>query len=245
MIQLRWVWVFLDTPEADAPASEAFWRRVTRTHLSSRRGGRAEFATLLPEQGDPWLKVQRITDSPIGGKVHLDRDVDDVDTAAAEATRLGAMEVRRDPDGTVVVMRSPGGFVFCITSWADHDSATTQVRGGQPDLLDQVCLDAPSEAYAVELAFWERLTGWSRGEDNYAEFTSLERPDGIPVKLLVQRLGEPTGTVRGHLDFATHDREASVETHVAAGAKVVSVHDGWHVMRDPVGRTYCLTRRTP
>ena len=65
------------------------------------------------------------------------------------------------------------------------------------------------------------------------------------MRFLLQRLGEPTGTARAHLDVATLDRTATREAHVAAGARVVSDHEFWTVMRDPVGRTYCLTDRRP
>ena len=240
-MSVRWVWAFLDTVEADAESSEAFWHTVTRTGISPRRGDRAEFATLLPERGDAWVKVQRVVE---GGGVHLDLDVDQpLADAATEAARLGAAEVARHDD--VIVMRSPGGFTFCLTSWANTGSPTAQVRDGEPDLLDQVCIDVPRDLYAGELTFWEELTGWQRRAGALPEFTSLTRPDGIPVRLLFQRLGESTGPVRGHVDFACRDRTPTCETHVAAGASVVSEHEFWTVMRDPVGRIYCLTHRLP
>jgi len=241
MTQVRWMWAFLDTAEADAEASETFWHSVTRTEVSARRGARGEFATLLPERGDAWVKVQRVRE---GGGVHLDLDVDVLlPEAAAAATRLGATEVARHDD--VIVMQSPGGFTFCLTSWSNAGSPANQVRGGEPDLLDQVCLDVPSDLYAAELDFWERLTGWPRRAGALPEFTSLTRPDGIPVRLLFQKIGEPTGPVKGHLDFACRDRAASRAAHVAAGASVVSEHEFWTVLRDPVGRIYCLTHRLP
>lgn len=241
MIDVRWVWAFLDTVESETNASETFWHTVTRTNVSPRRGARGEFATLLPERGDAWVKVQRVID---GGGVHLDLDVDQpLPQVAAEATSLGATEVARHDD--VIVLRSPGGFTFCLTSWSNAGSPTTQVREGEPDLLDQVCLDVPSDLYADELDFWEQLTGWQRRAGSLPEFTSLTRPDGIPVRLLFQRLGEATGTVRGHIDFACRNREASREAHLAAGAEVVSEHEFWTVMRDPIGRIYCLTHRLP
>ncbi len=46
-------------------------------------------------------------------------------------------------------------------------------------------------------------------------------------------------------DLACADREASVGRHLAAGARVVQVREGWTVMADPVGRVYCLTDRDP
>jgi len=242
MIDVRWVWAFLDTVEADADESEAFWQNATRSQVSAQRGERGEFVMLVPEGGHAWVKLQRVHS---GGGVHLDLDVGDVGSAAAAATRLGASVVHRFPEGTVVVLRSPGGFTFCLTSWANAGSHTTQVRVGEPDLLDQVCLDVPGESYDAEVDFWERLTGWPRRAGALPEFTSLTRPDGIPVRLLFQRLGEPTGMARGHVDFACRDREASREVHLAAGATVTSEHEFWTVMRDPVGRTYCLTHRLP
>ncbi|KGN33890.1 hypothetical protein N802_08865 [Knoellia sinensis KCTC 19936] len=240
---IKWIWAFLDTVEGDADASEAFWQNVTRTRISTRRGEREEFATLIPEGGDPWVKVQRVFS---GGGVHLDLDVDDVGAGAAEAARLGATVVHRYPDGTVIVMRSPGGFTFCITSWAHAGSPTTQIRIGEPDLLDQVCLDIPSTLFDQECSFWEKLTGWNRRPAG-REFERLARPDGIPIGLLLQRLDTVTGEVGAHVDFACHDRGASRVTHEAAGATFVGEPnpDEWTVMRDPVGRVYCLTRRSP
>ncbi|MEO7268298.1 MAG: VOC family protein, partial [Knoellia sp.] len=208
MTDVRWMWAFLDTVERDADGSEAFWHTVTRTEVSPRRGERGEFATLLPKRGDAWVKLQRVME---GGGVHLDLDVDrPLAEVAAEATRLGATEVARHDD--VIVMTSPGGFIFCLTSWSNTGSPTTQVRDDEPDLLDQVCVDVPSDLYAGELDFWEQLTGWRRRAGALPEFTSLTRPDGIPVRLLFQRLGEPTGPVTGHIDFACRDRAASRET---------------------------------
>jgi hypothetical protein len=51
--------------------------------------------------------------------------------------------------------------------------------------------------------------------------------------------------VRAHADLACADRAASVARHLATGARVVEVRDGWTVMTDPVGRVYCLTDRRP
>lgn len=241
MIAVCWMWAFLDTAESDAESAEAFWHRVTRTELSAPRGERDEFATLVPQRGDAWVKVQRVLE---GGGVHLDLDVEQpLPEAATEATRLGASEIVRHDD--VIVMRSPGGFTFCLTSWTNAGSPINQVREDQPDLLDQVCLDVPSEHHVGEVDFWEKLTGWRRRTGALPEFTSLTRPAGIPVRLLFQKLGDRSGTVRGHVDFAYRDRDVSRAAHVAAGASVVSEHEFWAVMRDPVGRAYCLTYRLP
>lgn len=241
MIDIRWVRASLDTPTTDADRSQEFWAAITRSRVSEPRGEHGELATLVPERGDAWIALQQVVE---GGGVHLDLDVDiPLPEAAAEATRLGATQISRRDD--VVVMHSPGGMVFCLTSWARAGSATMQVRDGQPDLLDQVCLDISSHAYSREVDFWETLTGWPKRPGSLPEFVSLTRPDGIPVRLLLQRLDEPTVTVRAHLDLATTDRAATREVHEAAGAEVVSEHDFWTVMRDPAGRVYCLTDRRP
>ena len=238
MIDVRWVWAFLDTPREHAPRSWDFWAQVTRSRLSPRRGEDGEFATLLPEEADPWVKVQAVVD---GGGVHLDLDVPDPRAAAGVATGLGAVEVATI-DTSVVVMRTPAGQLFCLTT---ADGAPTQVREGEPDLLDQVCLDLPESAYAAEVAFWSALTGWPAAAGSSGQFTALTRPHGIPVRFLLQRLDAPDGPVRAHVDLACRDRAATRAEHERLGARVLAEHPWWSVLTDPVGRTYCLTDRDP
>jgi hypothetical protein len=207
--------------------------------LSPTRGEHGQFATLLPPRGESWLKLQALADGP--GRLHLDLEVDDVRAAAARAERLGATRVGPVADD-VVTLRSPGGFTFCLTAWhSDHD----QVREGVPDLVDQVCLDVPEQGYAGEVAFWQNLTGWEWAASDEPELSFLRRPAGIPLRFLLQRLGEPTGPVRAHADLSTVDRAATLARHLAAGATVVHEREQWTVMTDPVGRGYCLTDRSP
>jgi hypothetical protein len=241
VIDVRWTWAFLDTPRPLADRSWAYWAQVTGWSVSAPRGEHGEFATLVPSDGDPWVKFQAVGDG-VGG-IHLDLAVDDVRAAADEATRLGAREIGTlgDPE-IVVIMRSPGGLVFCLTTWQGD---SVQVRTGQSQLIDQVCLDLPTGAHDAETTFWEQLTGWAWRPTDVAEFSCLERPDGIPLRLLFQRLGEVDGPVRAHVDLACVDRYATQARHVEAGAQVVSVRDFWTVLRDPVGRAYCLTDRSP
>ena len=128
---------------------------VARSDLSPWRGQHREFATLLPADGDPWLKVQRVGGE---GGIHLDLDVEGpLPEAAEQAVRLGAAVV--GDLGDVIVCRSPGGFVFCLTRWSQEHSARGQARASAPSLIDQVCLDVPSSGYAAEVAFWSQLTG--------------------------------------------------------------------------------------
>jgi Glyoxalase-like domain len=84
------------------------------------------------------------------------------------------------------------------------------------------------------------LVGWD-GE----EFRRLEVPASLPVRILVQRLGEDAGQVRAHLDLASSERQPEVARHVALGAKVEAVREEWTVLRDPAGRVYCVTDRDP
>lgn len=260
MVDIRWIWLFLDTVETDRGPSWEFWRQVTRSALSPTRGERDQFATFLPAHGDPWIKVQAVQTVPVGrtGGVHLDLDVDDPRVAAEEAKGLGAREVGTftdpDPDGgpdreTVVVMTTPAGQLFCFTT--HRGEQRHQHREDEPDLLDQVCLDipaTPTDRYAAELAFWAALTGWEPGHYD-AEYGYLTPPRGIPARILLQRTGAgdevpvQAHVVQAHVDFASQDRAASVAAHVREGATVETEHPQWTVLRDPVGRRYCITHR--
>ncbi len=235
-VTVRWMWVFLDVPGPAADATWEFWAAATRSRLSPRRGDDGEFATLTPAYGDPWVKLQRVRH---GGGVHLDLDVDDPRVAARAAADLGATVVA---DLGYVVMRSPGGFTFCLTR---AHGESEQVREGQADLLDQVCLDLPLAAHDAEVAFWAALTGWEFVASALAEFGYLRRPRRMPLRLLFQRLGDAAGPVRGHVDLACVDRAATQSRHLRLGAALESERDFWSVLRDPAGFAYCLTDRTP
>jgi hypothetical protein len=239
---VRWVWLFLDLPEREFEVALAFWREVARSEVSAWRGDYREFATLLPAEGDPWLKVQRVGGE---GGVHLDLDVDEpLPVAAERAVSLGGAVV--GDLGDVIVCRSPGGFVFCLTSWSPEQTSRGQVRAGAESLVDQVCLDIPSPGYAAELAFWSQLTGWPVDDpDPDDEFARLAWAHGIPVRFLLQRLEDDEGPVRGHVDLSALDRAAEVERHRGLGAREEGPGDGWTVLRGPAGHRYCVTDRQP
>jgi Glyoxalase-like domain len=240
MIDIHWVWSFIDTPQERAAGAWEFWSAVTGCHLSPRRGERGQFATLLPERGAPWVKVQAVLE---GGGVHLDLDVDDPAAAARVAEGLGARERTRYDNDDIVVMESPGGFAFCLTRWRPMPSG--QEWGGQAVLLDQICLDIPPSRYAVELDFWSGLTGWAVVDNARPEFHRLRRPAGMPLQLLLQRLDAGDRAVAGHPDLASADRPAEVARQIGLGAQEVGPGSGWTVMRDPAGQVYCITDRLP
>ncbi len=249
MTTVSWVTAFLDLPPDVHAAGTHFWSAVTGYAVSAARGDDAEFTTLLPPVGDPYLKIQRTAadDAAVPG-THLDLHVSSAAESAARAEGLGARVIHRSKLG-YVVLRSPGGFVFCFvheplarrpwpTRWPqEHES-----------VVDQVCLDIPAAAYETECTFWSDVTGWPlRGSVRRPEFRHLVRPDGIPLRLLLQRLVEPaTGRVTGHLDLACDDRSTEVSRHVGLGAAVVADHgSGWTTLRDPTGCLYCITDRDP
>jgi len=244
-VTVVWTTLFLDLPDDRFDAGVAFWRAATATGLSAPRGDRGQFATLVPPDGDAFLRVQRLPGAP---RVHLDLHVDDVDAGAARAVALGATELLRDDH---VVLSSPGGFVFCVVPDGGERHRPGPVTGpwGGRSLVDQLALDCPAPLVDVEREFWSALTGWPVAVDPARVLVPLERPDGIPVRLLVQRLGadDPRTRVTGHVDVAAAgpDRDVVVGEHVDLGAVVVERFERWTVMRDPAGLTYCLTGRSP
>ena len=229
-----WIQVFLDVPAADLEPAVAFWSAVTGWAPSPRRGEDGQFLTLVPAAGSSYVKVQAV-DGPAG--LHLDLDSTDRAAAVARARDLGATHAWTYHD--VEVMRSPGGFIFCQTL---VDGDPTLARDGAT-LLDQVCLDIPTEHWDAEVAFWAGLTGREPQVGSLPEFVRLVEDDRL--RLLLQRLDEADGPVRAHPDLASADRAADTERHVALGATVRDVHPFWTVLTAPGGQVYCLTDRDP
>jgi hypothetical protein len=226
---------FLDAPSR---AAEPFWLAVTGSTLSPRRGPGGEFATLVPPDGDAYLRVQ-VVGSPRPG-THLDLHVTDVPAAAGEAVALGARVIL--DEGSLVVLDSPGGLAFCLVAWAGE--AVVPAVPAWRSVVDQVSLDIPVTVFEAEAGFWAELTGWPRRPANLPEFHHLKRAPGMPLRLLLQRtLSGPAGM---HVDLACDDVAAEVARHVGLGAQVVRrVPEDWTTLRDPVGREYCVTARGP
>jgi hypothetical protein len=229
-----WIQVFLDTPAADFTDAVAFWSAVTGWRASEPRGEDGQFLTLLPPAGPAYVKMQAV-EGPAG--IHLDLDTSDRAGSVGLARVLGATTAWTYHD--VEVMRSPGGFTFCQTVL---DGEPSLERDGST-ILDQVCLDIPSNAWDAEVAFWRELTGRELQDATAPGFARLVAPDR--PRILLQRLGEPDGPVRAHPDLATADRAADTDAHVRLGARVVEVHDFWTVLVAPAGQVYCLTDRDP
>lgn len=237
---------FLDaTPQGWRPTLD-FWTAVTGTTVSPPRGDLEEFVTLLPPDGDAYLRAQRLGEG--AARVHLDVHVDDPFAGDDAALALGARWV----EGLgYPFMVSPGGLPLCMAPTDEARRPAPQVWHA-PDgrvhtsLVDQVAIDIPQEHWDAERRFWAELTGWPEaGEPGDSEFAPLVRPPEQPLRLMPHRLDEPTGPVRAHLDLACSDRDAETARHVALGAEVDDVRALWTVMRDPEGRRYCLTDRDP
>ncbi|KAB2811890.1 VOC family protein [Pimelobacter simplex] len=240
-----WLTAFLDNAAAHHHESVGFWQDVTGYALSAPRGDDGEFATLLPPDGDAYLRVQRRHQG--GDRIHLDLHVADPQAAARAAVAAGGTFV---VDRGYVVMASPGGFVFCfVDAPAARRPGATPHGGSSRSRVRQVAIDAPAPAYRTELAFWTAITGWTQRASTVTDdFRFLVPPEAErqPLGLLLQRLGpDDTGEVRAHLDWGTTDRAAETERHLGLGAHVLAVHPHWTVLRDPVGRVYCLTDGDP
>ncbi|WP_055532935.1 VOC family protein [Streptomyces graminilatus] len=235
---IRWTYAFVDRPAGLLGPAQAFWTAVTGTRVSETRGERGEFVTLLPDAGDACVKVQGVASG--NGGAHLDLAVEDVDAFAGSASALGATVVGAH-DGWSV-LRSPAGQLFCAVPWQGETVRPAVVDGSR---LDQVSIDIPPSAYDAEVAFWERLTAWDSLTGSLPEFHVLRPPAGLPVRVLLHRLGTDRPAASAHLDLACADIGATSARHERLGATVVARHTHWTVMRDPAGGTYCLTGRDP
>jgi len=244
-----WLSAFLDRPGDSFEPAVRFWEGVTDYSRSAARGESGEFTTLVPPpslDGDDFLRVQRLVDGP--PRIHLDLHVPVPADAAARATTLGATELGR-PDGPegYVVLRSPGGFVFCLVS---HRAAVVPAPASFPGVrrsrVYQVCLDIPAASYDAEAVFWAGLL--DRSVDVLArrpEFAWLRGGSLLALDVLLQRIDEADSPVRAHLDLGTPDRAAEVARHEALGARVLSEDAFWTVLADPAGLSYCVTDRDP
>ncbi len=222
---MTWVSAFLSFTASEYDDGVALWRELTGYTLSADEG---------------FLRAQRVTSGPSG--LQLDVHVPDVPAAIEQVRALGAsVDEGEDP----VRGRSPGGLPFrLVVDSGPLASEPSHWPGAHTSLVDQVSIDIPQEHWESESAFWIAVTDWERQIiPGLTEYIFLTRPAGAPLRIILQRLGEPTGTVRAHLDWAVSDRQAESDRHVAAGARVVQVNPIWTVLDGVV--PYCVTDRDP
>jgi hypothetical protein len=244
---IEWMAVFADVPPRDVRAAAQFWQEVTACTAGAPVGERGEFVPLIGAGEGPYFWVQRVDreDRDVGW--HLDLLVDDLDATVRAARSLGA-SVSSEAAG-LTVLASPGGLPFCVVVNGSGARRTAEPRRwttGHRSLLDQLCLDLPPAEHDDETWFWRELTGWPVAHGALPEFERLITPPGLPLRILVQRLGaDDAGPVRAHVDLASDDRAEEQRRHERLGATVVRDTEEWTTLRDPVGLIYCITDRTP
>ena len=241
MPEVGWLTAFLDLPGGLGIDAVEFWAAATGTGVSPVRGDSGQFATLQPPAADACWRVQRLDEG--GPAMHLDLHTDDRAALEERIVRLGATLVATY-DG-VTVLTSPGGLPFCVVGDVLHDRPGPVSWGGHDSMLDQVCLDVPDPAYDAEVGFWSAvLAAEVYPSQRREEFDNLVRPQHLPLRLLVQRVGHD-GPVTAHPDLASTDRPAEVARLEALGAVVEVVEEFWTVLRAPDGRLFCVTERDP
>jgi hypothetical protein len=238
---IRWLWAFADRPLGRFDEAAEFWCAASGTTLSPRRGEHGEFATFLPDDADPWLKLQGVREGD--GGAHLDIDVDDVDAVThAALEEHGATLVGRE-GVDLSVLRTPGGQLFCLTRWEGRERLAPAPAAGR---VDQLCFDIAPEHFERESAFWSGFTGWPLERSPESEFTRLAVPGAMPIHILLQRRDAPGTPATAHLDLACGAEVGRIRAaHEALGAQWVADGRDWRVMRDPAGGLYCLTERDP
>jgi hypothetical protein len=223
--------------------------------VSAARGAAGEFATLTPLDGDAFLRVQRIGTDQVG--VHLDVHADDVRELSSLAVSLGASVETVHGHS---VLRSPARFGFCVVPQHGERVRPHAARAtdGARALVDQITIDVPSSAFGAEVEFWSAFTGCDARSGARSEFSALTRPEGMPLRILLHRLGvaDPRSTATAHLDLACGsdiDRVVAWHRSIGAASRASRAEDHDHLvtggpfttLRDPNGLAYCLTRRDP
>lgn len=244
---MRWITAYFDLPATEFGEEVTFWRAISGSTVSPPRGDHMEFATLEPFHGDPYLRVQRITEGP--GGMHLDVHVDSPDDAALEAATLGATLLRRAPEG-FVTMSSPAGGIFCLVQWADESVRARPIRwpGGGISIVDQLRFDVPTAQYDAEVLFWAKLTARTLDDLAGTDELALNHSPRLSLQVVIARSGERAA--HAYPSIAATDVADELARHVDWGATEVSrTGDADQpltiMMADPAGRTYAITARNP
>lgn len=243
-MSIGWITACIDRTGDSFDAAVRFWLAVTGFSLSVPRVDRDNFATLLPADGDSYLRVGRVD---AGGGSHLVLHVDDVEALVRLALAAGGEVERANAVGPLVVC-SPAGMPSCIASHCGEArvSAPGLSPGGVLNLVDQLCIDTPTGSFARECKFWSALTGWElRASSVRSEFMYLVRSPGLPLRLLLQCRDDDEGPARAHLDIASANVDRLVAEHQRLGASVLAKLELWTALADPAGWPYCVTSRDP
>jgi hypothetical protein len=235
----------LDVPSSAGDQTADFWSAALGWPVAAPWAGHPELRSFAPPDGDAYLHLQVVDGPP---RVHLDLEADDpegIEDMVVRARELGAGVVAVHDRWTT--LSSPGGLPFCVVQAATHipPEPVTWPEGHRGRMV-QVCIDSPRSAHAAETAFWRRLLGGRWVDSEAPEFAGKWHDDaGAPLQLLFQVLDEEAGSVRAHLDHGTDDVPAEVARLIRLGAEDIGPGRGWHVLRDPVGRVFCVTGNSP
>lgn len=239
---MRWLTAFFDFPASEFGPEVTFWRAISGSTVSPPRGRAKEFAVLEPFHGDPYLRVQRVDDGP--GGMHLNLHVDDPHAAAREAEALGA-SLETVSDGSLVIMRSPVGGVFCLVPWAGESVRARPIRwpGGAISIVDQLRFQVPSADFDSEVNFWSVLIG--KGPISTAELdeVALNNSPRLSLQVVIARTDDADASA--HTALATTNVDDEVERHEDWGATFIDRHLETARMVDPAGRLYCIAERNP
>lgn len=239
---MSWLHAVLDVPDGLQAAAAEFWGGALGWPAGGPWPGHPELCSFEPPAGTPYLHLQRIDGLP---RVHVDVESVATDETVGRAVQLGAETVGCYDGWTT--LRSPGGLPFCVLAATDHDPPGPVAHpDGHRSRMVQVCIDSPRAVHVREVAFWRELLPGRWAESSGPEFAGKWHDDaGSPIQLLFQRLDEPDGPARAHLDLGTDDVPAEVRRLRGLGASDVGPGRGWHVLRDVTGQLFCVTGNSP
>ena len=232
----------IDVPVPHHDAAGAFWAQVLGWELGPPWTGHPELCSFLPPQGATYVHLQEVGGPP---GVHLDVESGDPGRTVGRAVELGATMVGESDLWRT--LRSPGGLPFCVVREVHHHNPEPMSwPGGHRSRLVQVCIDSPAAVHDQEAEFWRALLAGRWVSSSASEFAGKWHDDaGSPLQLLFQRLDEPAGPVRAHLDHGTDDLQREVHRILGLGAEDVGPGRGWHTLRDPAGLAFCVTANSP
>ena len=239
---MSWLHVVLDVPADSHSAHERFWEEALGWPVGAPWAGHPELRSFEPPHGTPYVHLQEVDGPP---RVHVDIESHEPEATMGRAVALGAELVAERARWRT--LSSPGGLPFCVLAADEHEPPEpVEWPQGHRTRLVQVCIDSPVAAHDREVAFWRALMPGRWVDSSAREFAGKWHDDaGSPVQLLFQRLDEPSGPVRAHVDLGTDDLAAETRRLQDAGAEDVHPGRGWHALRDPAGLLFCTTENSP
>jgi hypothetical protein len=239
---MTWLHAVIDAPEPHHSAQSTFWAEALGWPAGPTWPGHPELRSFEPPRGTSYVHLQGIQGPP---RVHIDVECHDLDAGVWLAEELGARLVTESERWRTLT--SPGGLPFCVLAAGDHEPPDPVAwPDGHRSRMVQVCIDSPVAAHEREVEFWRAFLPGRWVDSPAPEFAGKSHDDaGSPIQLLFQRLDEPDGPVRAHLDLGTDDLAAEVGRLSGIGAGEIGPGRGWHALRDPSGLPFCATVNSP